>query len=159
MDWVTTTKPLFLKDEEATTRFGAHLAKLLGAGDTVLLQGQIGAGKTHLARAVIRTLLPTPEHIPSPTFTLVQTYFAHDLEIWHADLYRLGDSSELVELGLDEAFEKGVVLIEWPDRLPDELLPQNALKIDLATEKDGRLAHLSTLGTQWARKVEVLTNE
>ena len=80
---------LFLPDDAATTRLGGMLASLLRTGDTVLLHGPIGAGKTHLARAIIQSRLGRPDDVPSPSFTLVQTYTADGVDIWHADLYRL----------------------------------------------------------------------
>lgn len=134
---------LFLPSETATTRLGHDLAARLGPGDTLLLQGAIGAGKTHLARAIIASLLRVPEDIPSPTYTLVQTYDGREFSIWHADLYRLDDSNELVELGLTEAMGTALVLIEWPDRMPPDLVPPGALRIDLAVEGDGRLVTFS----------------
>lgn len=129
---------LFLPSETDTTRLGHDLAARLGPGDTLLLEGAIGAGKTHLARAIISQLLKVAEDIPSPTYTLVQTYDGRELSIWHADLYRLGDSSELVELGLTEAIGTALVLIEWPDRMPTDLVPPSALRIELAVDDDGR---------------------
>lgn len=131
---------LFLPFETDTTRLGLDLASRLGAGDTVLLCGAIGAGKTHLARAIISSLLDRPEDIPSPTYTLVQTYAGRDFPIWHADLYRLADSSELVELGLTEAFGDALVLIEWPDRLPPGFVPATAVRVELVVEGEGRRA-------------------
>jgi tRNA threonylcarbamoyladenosine biosynthesis protein TsaE len=128
----------FLPDEAATTRLGQLLARHLRAGDTVLLTGGIGAGKTHLSRALIRASLGYDEDIPSPTFTLVQTYGA-DPEIWHADLYRLSQPNEAVELGLDAAFETAICLVEWPERLGD-LTPPDALCITLSPEHEGRRA-------------------
>lgn len=125
-----------LGDESATARLGAWLSARLGAGDCVLLSGPIGAGKSHLARAFIRARLGRMEDVPSPTFTLVQTYLA-DIDIWHADLYRLSHPDEVIELGLEDAFSHSICLIEWPDRLGD-LIPKDAIWVDLSTEDDGR---------------------
>ena len=106
-------------DEALTACLARVLAALLGRGDSLLLDGPVGAGKTHFARALIRARQgDAAEDVPSPTFTIVQTYEdAAGTEIWHADLYRLTDPSELVELGLDEALPTAVTLIEWPDRM------------------------------------------
>lgn len=133
---------LFLANEDATTALGERLAGLLRAGDTVLLEGPIGAGKSHLARALIRARLGRMEDIPSPTFTLVQTYDADGVEIWHADLYRLSHPDEVLELGLDDAFATAICLVEWPERLGSHL-PPDALRLRLAAQGDGRMAHLS----------------
>lgn len=132
---------IFLPSEEDTARLGAWLAHRLQAGDCLLLEGSIGAGKSHLARALIRTRLGRMEDVPSPTFTLVQTYQA-DTEIWHADLYRLSHPDEVLELGLDEAFDHSICLIEWPDRL-GKLAPADALWLTLVSEGEGRRATLS----------------
>lgn len=133
---------LILADEDATAALGAALAANLRAGDCVLLEGPIGAGKSHLARALIRARLGRMEDVPSPTFTLVQTYQADDVEIWHADLYRLSHPDEVLELGLEDAFSSAICLIEWPDRLGSHL-PQDALRIQLSAHGDGRMARLS----------------
>ena len=113
-----------------TARFAAALAPLLRPGDTILLSGGLGAGKTHFARALIQSLLSVPEDVPSPTFTLIQTYETDSAEIWHADLYRLGDDEELLELGLVEAQETAVTLVEWPERWPD--LPRRHLELNIS---------------------------
>ena len=134
---------LFLPDDAATTRLGAALAALVRPGDTLLLHGPIGAGKTHLARALIQTRLGRLEDVPSPSFTLVQTYSADQTEIWHADLYRLSDPDEVFELGLHDAFSTAICLIEWPDRLGTSA-PKDALNITLSAENDGRRAVLSS---------------
>ena len=148
---------LFLPDDAATTRLGAALAGLVRPGDTLLLHGPIGAGKTHLARALIQARLGWREDVPSPSFTLVQTYVADQTEIWHADLYRLSHPDEVFELGLHDAFATAICLIEWPDRL-GKSAPQNALNITLSAEGDGRRAILSggahapllhSLAAQW----------
>ena len=133
---------LFLADEDATAALGERLAGLLHAGDTVLLEGPIGAGKSHLARALIRALLGRMEDVPSPSFTLVQTYDADGVEIWHADLYRLSHPDEVLELGLEDAFATAICLVEWPERLGSHL-PPDALHLRLAAQGDGRMAHLS----------------
>ena len=129
---------LTLPDPDATSRFGAVVADILQSGDVLLLEGQIGAGKTHFARALIQHRLAAQglhEDVPSPTFTLVQTYEA-DCEIWHADLYRLSHPDELYELGLEAAFESAICLIEWPDRLGSNT-PENALKLSFELTHDG----------------------
>ncbi len=141
---------VFLPTDADTTTFGASLAKLLQPGDVVLLQGPIGAGKTHLARAIILARLAHAEDVPSPTYTLVQTYQADDVEIWHADLYRLGDASEIEELGLIDAFDTAISLIEWPDRL-GLLAPDDALKITFAHEGNGRRLTLTSPSDSWTR--------
>lgn len=133
---------LFLPDDAATTRLGALLAGVVTAGDTLLLSGPIGAGKTHLARALIQARLGYAEDVPSPSFTLVQTYAADGVDIWHADLYRLSHPNEVLELGLDDAFANAICLIEWPDRL-GRSTPPNALTIALSAHEDGRRAVLS----------------
>lgn len=127
------TAEFTLKDEAATRALAAALADIARPGLVVLLDGPVGASKTTVARGVIQTLLARAgqaEDVPSPTFTLVQTYETPDLEIWHADLYRLTDTSELFELGLDAAFSSAFCLIEWPDRLGADLPP--ALRVELA---------------------------
>jgi len=134
-----------LPDAAATDRLGAALAARLRPGDTLLLSGDVGAGKSHLARALIgaaraRASLP-PEDVPSPTYTLVQTYALGPAEIWHADLYRLGGPDDAIELGLLEAFGSALCLVEWPDRL-GPLAPTDALRLHLAPHGAGRRAHL-----------------
>lgn len=135
------TVTLALPDEDATTRLGAWLARHMSAGETLLLEGPIGAGKSHLARALIRARLGRFEDVPSPTFTLVQVYQA-DVEIWHADLYRLTHPDEVLELGLDDALDRAICLIEWPDRLGSHL-PEHVVRVTLRAEGEGRVASLS----------------
>jgi tRNA threonylcarbamoyladenosine biosynthesis protein TsaE len=108
--------------DSATSTLAERMASRTSAGDTILLQGDLGTGKTHFARAFIRARLAPEdrgEDIPSPSFTLVQTYEGETVEIWHADLYRLTDPQEVLELGLDAAMETAICLIEWPDRWTD----------------------------------------
>jgi len=118
-----------LADEAATRGFGAALAGVLRPGDVVTLSGPLGAGKTTLARAVLRALGEAGE-VPSPTFALVQPYDDLRLQVWHADLYRLDDASELRELGLDEILAVGALLVEWPSRAPDAWPHALALSLD-----------------------------
>jgi tRNA threonylcarbamoyladenosine biosynthesis protein TsaE len=139
-----TDRPLTLDlpDEAATAALGARLAGLARPGDAILLEGPIGAGKSSLARAFIRARLGREEEVPSPTFTLVQVYEADGVELWHADLYRLTHPDEVWELGLDAAFDTGICLVEWPDRLGRHL-PPGALRIRLQAAGDGRRAVLT----------------
>ena len=126
-----------LPDPAATDSFARLIAPRLRPGDTLLLAGQIGAGKTHFARALIRARLGRDEEVPSPTYTLVQTYDDGAIQIWHADLYRLGDAGEVAELGLDEAFETAICLVEWPERLT--AAPAGALLLTFSVSEGGRM--------------------
>ncbi len=114
---------LHLKDEAATRQLGEDLALCAKKGDCLALSGDLGAGKSTLARAFIRAMVnDDPLDVPSPTFTLVQTYEAR-IAVSHFDLYRLDHSDELVELGLEEALKTGITLIEWPEKAGNELPP------------------------------------
>ncbi len=138
------TVTLDLPDLAATHALAARLAGLLRAGDAVLLEGPLGAGKSELARAVLRAAARDPAlEVPSPTFTLVQSYDLPAGPAHHFDLYRLDGPDGLAELGWDEARE-GIVLVEWPDRLGPER-PSDALTITLAplAAEDARRATLS----------------
>lgn len=131
-----------LSDEAATQRLGGDLSLALRAGDVLALHGDLGAGKSTLARALIRALADDPAlEVPSPTFTLVQQYEAR-ISVAHFDLYRLSASEELEELGLDEIVRSGAALIEWPERA-GELLPTDAVTIELTHDGDGRTARIS----------------
>ncbi|MCO4841654.1 MAG: tRNA (adenosine(37)-N6)-threonylcarbamoyltransferase complex ATPase subunit type 1 TsaE [Yoonia sp.] len=128
------TLDIVLLDETDTIGLATRIAPHLRAGDTLLLEGQIGAGKSAFARALIRARLGRVEDVPSPTFTIVQTYDDADCEIWHCDLYRLTHPDEALELGLEDAFSSAICLIEWPDRLGSDL-PANAATLSFkATE-------------------------
>ena len=105
-----------LSDAEATTRLGQVIAPLLAPGDSVLLYGPLGMGKSTLARGLIRALTTPDEDVPSPTFTLVQFYDSEP-PVAHFDLYRLTRPEEAFEIGLDEALDEGCAVIEWPERL------------------------------------------
>jgi tRNA threonylcarbamoyl adenosine modification protein YjeE len=140
----------FLADEAATTRLGEDLAQALKPGDVVALHGDLGAGKTTLARALIRAMADDAElDVPSPTFTLVQAYEGR-LPIHHFDLYRTASPDELSELGLDEALERGAALIEWPERAGDRL-PADTLHATLTHEGGGRRATVTGVGKTFER--------
>jgi tRNA threonylcarbamoyladenosine biosynthesis protein TsaE len=119
-----------LPNEAATATLARGLATIARPGDIIALRGDLGAGKTAFARAFIHARSTPDEEVPSPTFTLVQTYLDAEATVWHFDLYRLTNAEEAWELGIEEAFASGISLIEWPDRL-DRLLPPHRLEITL----------------------------
>ncbi|HEX3672633.1 MAG TPA: tRNA (adenosine(37)-N6)-threonylcarbamoyltransferase complex ATPase subunit type 1 TsaE [Rhizomicrobium sp.] len=135
-------REILLPDLRATETLGARIAAGLRTGDAVALEGDLGAGKTALARAIL-VALGVREDVPSPTFTLVQVYETARVTVSHFDLYRIKSERELNELGFDEALETGAALIEWPERAADRI-PKDALHIDLAvTGETARRAVLS----------------
>lgn len=148
------TLSLLLSGSDETARRAQQLALRLTPGDVLLLSGDVGAGKTHFARALISELLDSPEDIPSPTFTLVQTYDGQSGAIWHADLYRLTSTHEIEELGLVDAFLDAICLVEWPDRL-GPLAPAGALNINLTPgpEEDSRALTAKWTRADWADKL------
>jgi tRNA threonylcarbamoyladenosine biosynthesis protein TsaE len=142
---------LELKRPEDVERLGASLARLLRPGDALLLYGELGAGKTTLARGLVRALADPDEEVPSPTFTLVQTYDGPDFPVAHFDLYRLKGPDEVFELGFDEALDEGACVVEWPQRLGARL-PPDRLDIELRHKgaggpDEGRLAVLEPHGS------------
>ena len=132
---------------EATGLFAQRLAPLLQMGDVIALKGELGAGKTTFARALIRSLGAVDTEVPSPTFTLAQSYQGQTCNIWHFDLYRLKSADEAAELGIDEMRHDSLVLIEWPERLGD-LLPRDRLDValDYVDRPHARLARLTPRG-------------
>ncbi|MAQ71620.1 MAG: tRNA (adenosine(37)-N6)-threonylcarbamoyltransferase complex ATPase subunit type 1 TsaE [Alphaproteobacteria bacterium] len=129
--------------EEETCRIAAQLAEDLKCGDIVLLKGTLGAGKTVFARALIRALCGNKElNVPSPTFTLLQTYDYAYGEIWHFDLYRLKDPEEIYELGWEDFSGKDIALFEWPSRL-EHLEPEKAITVRMEIEGPTRHIHIS----------------
>jgi tRNA threonylcarbamoyl adenosine modification protein YjeE len=130
-----------LPDEAATERLGATLAERLKPGDVVGLTGELGSGKTTLARAILRAAAGDPDLVvPSPTFTLVEVYETRRGTYWHFDLYRLERPEQIYELGWEEALAGGIALVEWPERL-GPLLPKH-LSVALDVEGEGRRAFL-----------------
>ena len=137
-----------------TKELATKLKENLRNGDVILLKGEIGAGKSHFARSLIQAAMDKVEDVPSPTFTLVQTYCTKVGPIWHADLYRLNDHNDIFELGLIDAFGNEIVLIEWPDRL-GYLEPSNALTIEIIIlEDDKREVIFSTTADMWEARLE-----
>ena len=146
---------LFLADDAATTRLGEDLALALKAGDCLALSGDLGAGKSSLARALLRAVADDVElDVPSPTFTLVQSYELR-IPVSHFDLYRLGDAGELAELGFDEALQTGICLVEWPEMAESEL-PKERIDLKLEHEGEGRRAIIAAPPRQMARIRRVL---
>lgn len=150
-----------LTSPDETANLAARIAGALGPGDCLLLEGPIGAGKTHFARHLIQALMQMPEDVPSPTYTLVQTYAVPAGELWHADLYRVTALEEIEELGLTEAFDDAVCLVEWPDRLA-ELTPAHALRLSLALDparEDSRRLTLTWSDAKWQPLMDDLLDD
>jgi tRNA threonylcarbamoyladenosine biosynthesis protein TsaE len=152
-----------LSDATETTALAAALAPLARVGDVIALHGPLGAGKTAFARAFILACAKKAGlddaavgDVPSPTFTLVQTYDLTDPAIWHFDLYRLKGAEEAMELGIDDAFATAISLIEWPERL-GSYLPGRALHLELEFDaaEGARTARL-TGGGDWPARLERL---
>lgn len=145
--------------DQDTADFARLLVPFLAAGDVILLHGDIGAGKSHFSRSLIQSVMDPVEDVPSPTFTLVQTYDTQIGEIWHADLYRLSDVDETYELGLIEAFEEAICLIEWPDRLGDEA-PKGALHITFAAQDETtREITMQGPSARWAELIQKVRDD
>jgi len=150
------SRHLTLTDLAATAELGHCLAGLLVAGDVVCLAGDLGAGKTTLARQVIADLCRVDD-APSPTYTIVQVYETEAaIALWHVDLYRIEEPGELEQLGLDDAFDDAITLIEWPDRLGSHL-PVDRLEISIAMTGSGvetiREARITGFGS-WESRVD-----
>lgn len=146
---------MILADEAATARLGAAIAAALQPGEAVCLSGPLGAGKSTLARALVRALTTPTEEVPSPTFTLVQFYEGARLNVAHFDLYRLTSPDEAYEIGLDEALDDGAAVIEWPERLEGHLPPDRLdIEISLGDDSEGREARLVPHGAWEGRGLE-----
>lgn len=141
---------IILNSLNDTANFAKRLASYLTIGDAVALKGDLGSGKTTLAGYIINRLSGKNENIISPTFNIVQLYDTPNFIIWHFDLYRLKSEDELVEIGLDEALNSALSIIEWPE-LAEELLPEETLFINLSCSKnEERVLSLSGRG-KWAK--------
>lgn len=135
---MTAPMTVALASEAETVALGAKIGALAARGDMIALRGALGAGKTSLARGIIRARLPTADDVPSPTFTLVQVYDDAVVPIFHFDLYRLTSPEDALELGLDDALAQGIAIVEWPERLGGRRIGNTldiALSIDGATRR------------------------
>ncbi len=148
------SREIALPDAAATVAFGRRLGDQLGPGDVVCLSGNLGAGKTTLARGAVEAWTGQHEEAPSPTYTLVQTYDGARGELWHVDLYRLKRPDDAWELGLDDAFASAACLIEWPERLEGQL-PRDRLDVTLAPVGEGRNAALKAHGA-WRTRLATI---
>ena len=153
------TRTLVLGDEAATAALGAAVGRALKRHEAVLLSGPLGAGKSALARGLVRALAGAVEEVPSPTFTLVQHYET-PVPLAHFDLYRLEDAAEALEIGLEEALDHGAAAVEWPERLNTAewaRLAPDRLSIELAHAGDARRARLTPCGAWKGRRLDVAT--
>ena len=143
-----------LPELAATADFARRLAPLLRTGDVIGLAGDLGSGKTTLARNLIAALSDRDREVPSPTFTLVQTYDCGALTVWHFDLYRIERPADVFELGFEDALADGVTLVEWPERL-GALMPADHLIVTLlqGPTADARIARLAGRGA-WAERLD-----
>ncbi|MFL2655559.1 MAG: tRNA (adenosine(37)-N6)-threonylcarbamoyltransferase complex ATPase subunit type 1 TsaE [Alphaproteobacteria bacterium] len=142
----------------ATQNLANSIAPLLQKSDVIALYGELGAGKTSFARALIKKLGYKGE-VPSPTFTLAQNYNLESLNVWHFDLYRILDPDELIELDIEEAMIQSVLLIEWPQRM-DKCLPNNRLDIQLNyTENEESRSAIITGHGHWSSRLKKVSNE
>ncbi|HWC93890.1 MAG TPA: tRNA (adenosine(37)-N6)-threonylcarbamoyltransferase complex ATPase subunit type 1 TsaE, partial [Pseudolabrys sp.] len=137
-----------LADERATHRLMEDIAGLIEPGDLITLSGDLGAGKTTFARALVRHLAGDETvEVPSPTFTLMQSYDLPRFRLLHADLYRITSADELAELGFDELREGAVTLLEWPDRAAASLPPDRLdVALTLAPDKGPTVRHVRVTG-------------
>ena len=132
----------FSNSESDTIALGKKLARIAKRGDTFALFGTLGMGKSVLARAFIQELSGATE-VPSPTFTLLQSYEGPDFEIYHFDLYRLKSPEEIFEIGMEDALYDGACLIEWPERMGG-YLPRDMFRVEFEPEGEGRKISIST---------------
>ena len=141
--------------EEETSLLAKELKPLLKKGDIIALYGTLGVGKTAFTRALIQSEIPH-EEVPSPTFTLAQTYTLNEGELFHFDLYRLETPEEVYELGIEDAFSDGISLIEWPDKMGYILPNKKILKIEITLNGQERIFKLSSKNPAWTERLNAL---
>ena len=139
--------------ESDTFKIAAQLSNIMQPGDVVALWGDLGVGKSTLARSLIQALCGAETDVPSPTFTLVQMYNASNFEIWHMDLYRLNAPEDVFELGVEDAFYDCVSLIEWPNKMGG-YLPLNRLDVVMEFDANNKTRKLCLQGDEsWANRL------
>ena len=151
---------LNLPSEKATGEFGKKISKNLKIGDIIYLLGEMGSGKTTLARSIIKNLLPDnlkDTSVPSPTFTLIQTYKGKNFDIGHADLYRIENSNELDALGIEDILYNGAVLIEWAEKIKNKL-NYNIMEIIISFSEEERIAQIKNI-QGWDSRINELSEQ
>ena len=148
-------RTIICHSEDETIKLATQLARLAKAGDTFALYGTLGMGKSVFARGFIQSLTKA-EEVPSPTFTLVQSYEAPNFEIYHFDLYRLKSPDEIFELGMEEALYEGVCLIEWPEKMGG-YLPKNCFSIQISAHPEGREISITSTSAEKLSRLQDLS--
>ena len=151
---------LDLPSQKATNQFGKNISNLIEIGDIIYLSGEMGSGKTTLARSIIKNLLVSQYkdiEIPSPTFTLVQVYSCKGFNIGHVDLYRIENPNEIDALGIEDILYDGAVLIEWPDKIKNKL-NYNILEIKIKNLNNSRTASIGNI-RGWENRIRELNQQ
>ena len=146
-------KTFLITTLEQTNALAASFAQLLKQGDIVALCGTLGVGKTAFTRALVQSFLPQ-EEVPSPTFTLLQTYETEKFPLFHFDLYRLKQPDEVFELGIEDAFYDGVSLIEWPEKMGNILPQKKIVKIQIQSNDETRTFTFTSENPNWLERIE-----
>ena len=147
-------KQFKVKTLSQTKHLAESFAKQLRVGDIVCLYGTLGVGKTAFTRFLVQSFCGEKEEVPSPTFTLLQTYETDDFPIFHFDLYRLKKPDEVLELGIEDAFYDGVSLIEWPDKMGNYLPEKKVLKVEITCQDEVRTFTFSSKNQKWNERLE-----
>ena len=147
-------KQFEVKTLSQTKHLAESFAKLLDVGDVIALYGTLGVGKTAFTRFLVQSFCGEKEEVPSPTFTLLQTYETDDFPIFHFDLYRLKKPDEVLELGIEDAFYDGVSLIEWPDKMGNYLPQKKILKLEINCKDEVRVFTFSSDNPKWNERLE-----
>ncbi len=151
------TIDIFLASETDTKTWGKKLSSIARKGDVFALYGTLGMGKSVLARAFVQELCGLQE-VPSPTFTLLQSYEAPEFEVYHFDLYRIKSAEEIFEIGVEEAMYGGVSLIEWPEKM-SAYLPRDVFRVELSAEGSGRRLQISAVSEDKNARLQKLLKD